>query len=279
MDDIFIVGLPRDLRSRIESTVVRSGAQVKSVLAANGTPVGSLKLLPYPGQAAHDLRSFLDERTAWSQIQILILPYAPLPTDLLDEIRAVEEYVGIIHLPKAGEGGWPPKPKHAPNKQFTDALLPLICSQLFPSADQLPSAFFAELVEECKQILIPAGAIDECDTVSPLRHTFFIDAGRAIRDFLSMGGDVGRVSEFFEGRGLLHAQSGGIYAAIEVIRNGQTVYTHRTQTHLKKGDKTSARAAVRLYYHFFPMDGDLYAAILYAGPHPDTDVKRWAYLE
>ena len=64
-----------------------------------------------------------------------------------------------------------------------------------------------------------------------------------------------------------------ITATLKLHKAG-LVSTHECHTHLKQGDNTTRIAAARVYYCTFTLVEKPYAALLYAGPHPDEDVTR-----
>lgn len=278
MDDIFIVGLPKVLRSRVEGSIVRSGAKVRSILADLGKE-GRLRLVPHPGQALHDFRAFLDERTDWQDIHIVVLPYAPLPEDLMAEMSDFEAYFGCVSVIEAGKGGWPQAPKGRPDGGCLDAIFAQLRDTLFPVVATLPSEHFAGLAAACDQIVLTTGALSSCDEVDPHRRGFLIDGANALHEYVMNPGGVGRVDEFFGARGLKFAQSGGMTVTLEVYRNGKIAYTESCQTHLKKGDATTPQSAARLYFHVFRLDEIQRVAILYAGPHPEGDCTRTCRLD
>jgi len=79
---------------------------------------------------------------------------------------------------------------------------------------------------------------------------------------------------FFREKGLEHGQTGGISVTFEVLLGTKSVHNENTKTHLKQGDKTSPEGAARLCYQVFTHERCTYVAILYAGPHPERDL-RW----
>ncbi|MFA6183466.1 hypothetical protein, partial [Acidithiobacillus sp.] len=127
--------------------------------------------------------------------------------------------------------------------------------------------------EDNARLLIATGALDSCDAVPRYRWLFLTKAADAFALLLQKNGAVGgRLGGFFKNQGVIHAQSGGVNATLQVYKDGRLVYENTSNTHLKQGDCTTADAAVRIYYQHFSFQEELYVAILHAGPHPDRDI-------
>lgn len=279
MVTIFIVGLPTDLLKRFNAIADRGELQVESILAALGAE-GYFRLSPNPEQAVHAFSAYADTLAQFSDAKVLVLPYAPIPATLRDELGFIAEDGGSITRFSAGQDGWPKATISEFNEQFYNSVLDALSVYLFPQGkprELLPSEYFVAASERQKNILIPGGSIASCDNVAKHRYKFMRTAANALEQ-LAADGLQGTVEDFFKSFELLHAQSGGILAELEVFRAGKLHHKGGCQTHLKQGDGTKKIAAARVYYYRFNM-GRPHVAILYAGPHPDYNVARQHSLD
>ena len=274
MASVFIVGLPTSLLKRFNALAERGRLEVGSILAALGAE-GYFRLSPDPDQAVHELSAYADTLAAYTDAKVLVLPYAPIPSSLRDELGFLEEHGGSIARFSAGKDKWPKATVSEFNDQFFDGVLDILVGYLFPQGEPkelLPSEYFVAASERQKNILIPGGSIALCDDVARHRYKFMRTAADALEK-LAAGGLEGTLEDFFRSFEILHAQSGGIFAELEVFRAGKLQHQGGCHTHLKQGDGTKQIAAARIYYYRFDM-GKPYVAILYAGPHPDSNVSR-----
>lgn len=279
MTSVFIVGLPTLLLKRFNAVAERGGLKVESILAALGAE-GYFRLSPNPDQAVHTLSAYADTLAEFADAKVLVLPYAPIPDSLKDELEFVEDYGGNITRLSAGQDGWPKATISEFNDQFYGGVLDMLVGYLFPQGkpkELLPSEYFIAASERQKNILIPGGSIALCDDVARHRHKFMRTAADALEKLAAHGFD-GNAEEFFKSFDLIHAHSGGIWAELEVFRAGKRQHKGGCHTHLKQGDGTKQIAAARIYYYRFDM-GTPYVAILYAGPHPDNNVSRQHSLD
>jgi hypothetical protein len=274
MSEIFIIGLPVSFRRRLEAAAGQRNLQISSVLA-DLAERGSLRLLPYPGQAILDLTTYLNTLEDRCEANVLVLPYAKLPLDLDNELDTLEDNFNetVIRV-QQGSDGWPKLEKLRPDQNFLDSLFFKLTAFLFPAVEFLPSAYYLSLAARNKQILITEGALQSCDEVAPHRFSFMKKVADAFDQYVADGGSGGRIDAFFERKGLKHAQTGGINAKLQIHRGGTCIYDDTSKSHLKQGDNTTRIAAARVYYQSFNIDARLYVAVLYAGPHPDADVTR-----
>lgn len=274
MSTVFIVGLPTALLKRFKAVADRGQLQVESILAALGVQ-GYFRLSPDPEQAVHAFSAYADGLSNFSDAKVLVLPYAPIPQSLQGELGFIEEEGGSIIRFSAGRDGWPKATVSQFGQEFNDCVLNLLIEFLFPEGrprELLPSEYFAAASGRQKNILIPGGAITLCDEVARHRYKFMRTAADAL-ERLAADGLQGTAEDFFRSFELLHANSGGIFAQLEVFRAGKQLHKGGAHTHLKQGDGTKKIAAARVYYYRFEMEGP-HVAILYAGPHPDYDVAR-----
>lgn len=272
MSGVFIIGLPVPLRRRIEAAAKQRGMTLSSVLADVASR-GTLRLLPYPGQAVHDLRKYLDSLPTYEDADVIVLPYAKLPDELEAELDALEELGGSVDQIRYGAHGWKKLEKPRPDEAFLNHVFQQLTDLLFPGDDDPPSEYFQNLAARCSQIILPVGVLATCDAVAAHRYKFMRGVADALERYVLNGGAGGRIDAFFGELGLDHAQTGGINATLEIYRNGECIRKQTCNTHLKQGDHTTPSAAARVYYQAFTLDGRLYVAVLYAGPHPEADVS------
>lgn len=278
---MFVLGLPSNLRTRLEKAVNTNGIQIATVVAGIGKE-GTLQLFPSPEDAVLALRAYYDEfGDKYEDAFALILPYAPLPDALRQELLILEDIGAEVVFAVAGNDGWPaPLPKRArPDTTFLNAIFKQVSREVFGEDDEhdpkQPSTYFQAIAEKNPGIIITRGSLDTCDQVAAHRYAFLRLAADAFADFVTKKGQVGRIDAFFRSLGLDHAQSGGVNATLTVLKDGSRVYQRTTNTHLKQGDHTTPQAAARIYFHEFFMDEECFVAILYAGPHPENDITRY----
>lgn len=279
MGAVFIVGVPVDTRKRFIADAVRGSLRVETVPAALGDE-GYFRLKPTPEAALHALNAYMDELADYKDATVLVLPYTPLPDDLKTELKCLKDEIGAdVTFIKAGEDGWPKATVGGFGDSFHEAVYAALVRRYFPEGKPKllsPSECFEALAKRCSNIIIPGSSIALCDKVAPHRHKFMRTAVEAFEELATDGLDGLTIEDFFSSYKLKHAQSGGIVAGIQLFKTGQEqpVFSSYTHTHLKEGDGTTPVAAARIYYHHFDYEKTIYLAILYAGPHPDTNVTR-----
>lgn len=275
MTRVFMIGLPAPVRLRVEAEAGRRELEVSNIAAGVGN-AGTFKLLPHDIEAIYRLQEYVKgEADNYEGCFVLVLPYAPLPNDLIDELEVLEECGAKVIFPTPGELRWPSKSSARRRDQaFWDALYDAIIAELPGEASQIqvPSDYFQRLAANNPRMIITSKSLESADDVAKQRYEFLRSAADAL-DQYARNGSAGRIDAFFASHGLDHAQSGGITATLRIHRAGD-VSTYECQTHLKQGDNTTRIAAARVYYCAFTLEGEPYAALLYAGPHPDKDVAR-----
>lgn len=282
MSSVCVVGLPTQLRTRLEAACRRQGVHVTLVLAGNGKE-GILWLLPHPREVKQLLLAYVDGLPAYPEARIIVLPYVDVPGDVLDELAVLEESGAQITWPKLGEGVWPIlASKNDFDEPFRNALFSALAELLLvpdeaPAAD-LPSTYFVNTCSRSPNLLLASAVLRRCDAVTTDRYQFMREAADAFEALLQRGPGI-RLEEFFNARKLEHAQSGGITAKLTVMKGGRAVYSNTTQAHLKRGDATTRASAARIYYHRFVIGEVTYIAVLHAGPHPDRDVDVTLTME
>ena len=278
MDEVFIIGLPKMIRSRLISEANRNGKRVSSVLADVGK-LGTLTLVPHPSQTIFNLRSYIDRLNEISHACVVVLPYAQVPDDVEEELATLKDLGGTAITVMEGENGWPVLNCRRPNSEFSNALYNKLIKELFPENYRRPSEYFLHKSREHGRLIIPDGALVVCDQIPQHRWAFMGKAADAFSILIENNGRVGPLDVFFRNQGLDHAQTGGIRCSLEVYKNGHCIHTEASNVHLKQGDKTTPQSAVRVYYHALTLEEQYFVVILYAGPHPDTDVIRRWYIE
>lgn len=271
-----MIGLPKDARLRVEAAARQRKVLVSSVFADIGRE-GTFKLLPHEDQAIYALREYVDSSDQdYDACVVCVIPYAPLPHDLQDELDVLAGLGGLVVRPSPGEDGWPSLSSAKRRDQaFWDALYLAVTAALpgEPLQPKLPSECFDDLAQANPRFLVTEGSLQYADHVAKHRYEFLRRAANAL-DLYSRDGSSGRIDAFFAHHGLDHAQTGGITTTLKLHRGGVCVLTQSSNTHLKQGDKTSRYSAARVYYQAFTIDGEWYAAVLYAGPHPEDDLTR-----
>lgn len=273
---ICVVGLPLKLSDRFKAAAGRANATLNLVFSAVGL-TGFLGLVPHEDDAIHEVQAYLDGLDDYANACVIVLPYTTIPRNLKDELEVLREAVpGTVLVPVAGADGWPIATTGKIDSAFYDQLLNALLGNYFPNGipeEVLPSIYFQDLVDRDPRVIIPDGSLELCDQVAKHRYKFMRSAVDAFETFLSEGSG-GRIDDFFENLGLRHAQSGGIVASLKVFREEICIHDGETETHLKQGDKTAKNAAARIYYYLFNIKSTSYLGILYAGPHPDSNVSR-----
>jgi hypothetical protein len=205
----------------------------------------------------------------------LVLPYAPIPINVIDELDALEDVGAEIIYFSEGNNDWPVLVKKTrPDTPFLNEVFRQLIIEIFGDEEApLPSDYFRSISERNPNIIIAKAALDTCDQVAEYRRCFLRTAADALIELVDNNGQVGPMDAFFRNLGLEHAQTGGINTTLTVFRDGKRIHQKTTNTHLKKGDKTTLQAAARIYYQEFFIEQQCYVAILYAGPHPDDDIN------
>ncbi|WP_155282216.1 hypothetical protein [Ralstonia solanacearum] len=275
---MFVIGLFKSLQRKFDADCGRNGIEGRSILVGIGAE-GTLTLLPIEKDAVYAFRAYIDSLDHYTDAHVIVLPYAPIPADLEVELGTVAEMGGVIIRVAAGQDGWPllGKKQKPDTTIINDAYARL--RQELPVSQQQgtppPSEYFRLVAEANPQIIFATGVLATCDTVADHRYDFLRSAVDALVEF-AMDGAGGRIDAFFRARGFDHAQTGGITTTLEVLDGTNTIHRGTSNTHLSQGRKTTPQGAARLYYQVFTHQGLTYVVVLYAGPHPDRDV-RWTY--
>lgn len=281
MSTVFIVGLPKSLRRRLEAECRRNSLRCKSILADIGKE-GTFVLLPVGHDGKHALHAYVDGLDNYSESCIFVLPYAPISSDLEAELEALSELGCSINYIRTAKEDWPAlNYKQRPNTRFYNDVYDFVCQSLGfqKKKDRISvSGYLRKVSEECQNLIFSNYVFEECDKISDHRREFVYRAIDAFVDFLGSGSG-GRIDAFFREKGLDHAQTGGITTDLRVFAAEKLVHHESSSTHLKKGDKTKPESAVRIYYQIFDYKNEKFIVVVYLGPHPDKDMGWVCYLE
>jgi len=277
MSRVFIVGLPKLVRNRVESVLRAAGYFAKSIQADRRAKSGILALLPDASHAPDMLRAYCDSLESYDQAKIYVLPFAWIPDELYGELDSLEAMGAEIIEFDMGVDGCPAIDTINPtlDQVFQDDVVSLLKKQIIgDQPDLLPSAHIQQVVAQLPELIIVHDAIDLCDQVAKARFPWIIGAINAFAEMIRANGEVGEHEPFFAQRGLIHAQTGGIAISLDVYCEGKSVRELESSVHLKKGDHTTPQSAARIYYQVLPHNQKFYVFLLYVGPHPDRGFER-----
>lgn len=275
METIFVIGMFKSQSRRFSAECTRREIRCRQVLADVGRQ-GILGLVPTPGDAVLAFRDWLKtENEDYENLYIVLLPYCDITDELYDELDVAVECGATLIEPEAGIDGWPdclPR-KKKPDEAFLNTFfrqMTLLLPTMVEHAVSV-SEHYRRIAAENPRIIFSPHVYECCDAVALYRKSFMKDAVNALLALLTQPPDC-RIDAFFRSKGIDHAQTGGISTYLEVTSSGSSI-KYPSQMHLKKGDKTSIAAAVRIYYHFIQLDDISYIVVMYAGPHPERDIS------
>ncbi|WP_407578949.1 hypothetical protein [Citrobacter koseri] len=275
METLFVIGMFKSQSRRFSAECNRRELRCRQVLVDVGRQ-GYLGLVPTPSDAVLAFRDWVKtEDEDYENLHIVLLPYCEITDDLYDELEVAVEFGATLIEPEPGLDGWPdslPR-KKKPDEAFLNTfygkmteLLPAVVEQMVSVSEH-----YRQMTAENPRLIFSPHVYELCDEVASHRKFFMKEAANALSELLVQPAGC-RIDAFFRSKGIEHAQTGGISTHLEVISSGTTI-KYSSEMHLKKGDKTSSAAAVRVYYHFIHHDDISYVVVLYAGPHPDRDVS------
>lgn len=270
MGSLYVIGLPKGLAARVVSAAGANNITIEHVLADRNDE-GELRLMPIEHTAVFHFQAYTQGKEP-SKLNVLVLPYAPIPQNLEDELDAFEAVEGKVERPSRGKDGWP-RLGDKPDSGFLNSLFKAFEAKYFPVKDLTPSEHFISLAGANPRFLVTHGALDECDAVPKHRRKFLINCADSCSDLLSVELDV-TLEAYFSQRGILHAQNSKEKGTLTIHKNSKKVYGETRETHLKQGDNTTRQNAARVYYHYLTIGDDRYVGILHAGPHPIGDMTR-----
>ncbi|WP_148650212.1 hypothetical protein [Lysobacter capsici] len=277
---VFIIGLPSGVRKRLIAEAQRNNVHLGFALAAPDK-TGTLNFVPFEAQACADLNTHCDT-VAWSQLQIIVLPYVSVGPDLSDTVEIVKAEGATVYSPTPGTGRWPAlSPDGRYTSDFNNDTYAALLEHLNWQGLAMPSERFERSANRHTNYLIMPGALAQCNAVDPSRFRFLYKSGDALEEFCRKRGAIGKtLFHFFEEKGLDLATTGGITTVLRLMRQGRQLgAAQRSQIHLKEGDATTPQAAARIYFQHLDENGQFRLALFYVGPHPDCDIDRSIDLE
>lgn len=282
MTDIFIIGLPQQERSRVESSLLKR--QIRAhVIPCDWGGQGRYVLLPHPSFAIHTMWDYCNTvGEGYSDAHIFVLPYAPMPDDLYEELLEMLGMGVDVNFFRQEEDGWPfLRPKQRLNQEMSSLITRLLLAAIGGEEQpEVPSEYIAAVIAECPQLVVVADAIDACDEVSKQRYPFIRESIKALVEVIRQRGNTGgTMEEFFRVRQLYLAQSGGDTIELEVHHNGRQIHKAKSNVHLKKGDATTPQNCPRIYYQGVEHASLYYIFLLYVGPHREGDFSRLHHLQ
>lgn len=270
MDSLFVIGLPKGMETRLVSAALTNNVAVEYILSAVND-AGKLRLIPTEHTAIFPFQAYTQGKEP-TDLKVLVLPYAPIPQNLEDELDAFEAVEGLVERPERGKEGWP-RLGDKVDDGFLNSLFKSFQEKYFPQKPLTPSEHFSALAASNNRFLVTDGALETCDDIPKHRRVFLINCADSCHELLD--GEVGvPLEQFFKERGITHAQNGREKGTLTIWRDGTKVYGETRETHLKQGDNTNARNATRVYYHYLAIGEAHYVGILHAGPHPTGDMSR-----
>lgn len=270
---VHIIGLPRAVQLRLEAKFLdRHRLSTARMEIHNKRNVPSL--VPFPTEAVIGLQEAFSRIEDPADLLVVVLPYAPVPDQLADELAALVDLGVAVHQPTPGQGRWPVYSRRMRMDQaFLDGLYFALVELTSVDNFQCPSERFIAATHRTARFVVAEGAITCVDEIAHHRFSFVERAVSALEE-IADGCNIGSFDKFFTAKGLNFAASGGITVTLEVWRNGKRVASQPTNHHLKQGDGTTRVAAVRLYFDVIQDGDDRFVVVLYAGPHPDKDLTR-----
>ncbi len=272
MATLCIIGLPNQLRRRLEPLAREGGLELRVVAMGPGRR-GKPKLLPDPNVAVHTIRNWTVEiNDDTNEFAVLVLPYAPIPSEVEGELDAMQSLGFQV---RRLNDGIPKLTKCRLTTSFLNELFAAVSSEvreIVPPPRHTPSDSFRVTCESTPTFIIADSATDHADEVADHRYEFMRRSATALGELAAKHGKVGPLDQFFEQRRLAHAKSGATTAQVDIFRAGAKVESTETEAHLKQGDATTLVAAARVYYATLDVDGCYFVILLYAGPHPDGNI-------
>lgn len=280
METLFVIGMFKSQAKRFAAECNRRDIRCRQVLADVGKQ-GYMGLVPTPRDAVLAFRDWVKtEDEDYENLHIILLPYCDITDELCDELDVAVEFGAKLIGPEPADGGWPDRlsSKKKPDEAFLNNIFSKMTELLPAMVEPVVSVseHYRQISVENPRVIFAPHVYELCDEVASHRKTFMKEAANALSELLAQPAG-GRIDAFFRSKGIEHAQTGGISTYLEVIGTNTNI-KYSSEMHLKKGDKTSGAAAVRVYYHLIRHDDISYIVVLYAGPHPDRDVSWQLHL-
>lgn len=279
MRQVFLIGVPKQLRRRIESALEARGISPSTIIT-DLDRVGRLQLMPKPEVAVTLLRQYYQPlEGGFENAEVYVLPYAPVPDDVEVELEAMVDMGAQVYDFEMEVDGWPflhlPRPKIS--DQFLGAVFEALIHTLADEADA-PGPPLSQHVEKAvatsPRLVLVHGALALCDEIPDHRHGFITTAMQALSELVAGNGCGVGLDQFFKARNLHFAKTGGIQTKLEIRVNGQLIRDEVHHIHLKSGDHTTPQAAARIYFQMLNHEQLLWVFLIYIGPHPDTNITR-----
>lgn len=276
MSHVLIIGIPKNIRQFVETQLGRHDF-IPTIVPCDLNRRGDFTIVPSEEDAIHGLYNYCDNLVdSYADAEILVLPYATFKPSLQAELDALEQMNAKVRYVGGPGTGWPQLvPRVKPDDRFYNGILKCLIDDLVGvDNDEPPSIYVKYVIENSPNLVVVDDALDLCDEVAEHRYTFMRDCVDALHELIELNGGNGRKDAFFRSKNLVHAQTGGIEIKLTISIDGHDLGTCTVHSHLSKGQKTTAIAAPRVYYHDVYHDGQTYIFLLYMGPHPDIDLVR-----
>lgn len=274
METLLVIGLFKSLQHRFSAECTQRNIRYKFILADIGKE-GTMDLLPFPKDAVYSFQSWLkEEDEEYQRLNVIYLPYSDLPEELESELDAAYDLGCTINDPGAGEDGWPeilPR-RNKPDTVYINQVFEKLVELLPPvqCAEISISEYYHQIEAKNPCVLFSPSVFECCDKVAPFRVKFMKQAVDALAE-LTIQDPEERIDMFFRKKGIEHAQTGGIKSYLDINYENNNIKSNSCM-HLKRGDKTSAESAVRIYYQLAILPKKRLVIIIYAGPHPEDNV-------
>lgn len=283
MRKVFLIGVPKQLRRRIESALEGRGISPSTIIT-DLDRAGKLQLMPRPEAAVALLRAYYGSlEGGFENAEVFILPYAPIPDDVDIELETMEGMGAYVVDFEMEVDGWPYLHQNRPSldERFLNAVFDALMLALEDGDAPEPplSEHVMRLIAASPRLLIVRDAIELCDEIPDHRHGFIHSAIEAFVEMVDANGCSMGLDQFFRARNLHFAKTGGIQTKLEIKINGQVIRDEVHHTHMKSGDGTTPQAAARIYFQMLTHEGLLWVFLLYVGPHPDVNITRKIELQ
>ena len=283
MDNVLIIGLPKQARRKVEAEAQRNDVNIVSILIDRGVE-RSFKFVPDPKDAEYKIDAYFDSISDPKEGLVIVLPYCMLTQEMQDQLDALADLEAEITYIDAGTVGWPamPSKKVKPDENFYNEVARSVIDEIFEEYDEDLSLadYLTDLSHKNPNFIVAKKALETCDQVAAHRHDFVRKTGTAFVDMVRRVGKVGPYDSYFKALGLDFASTGGMTTTLTVYKQEIKVQENQSNFHVKQGDATTPQAAARAYFQTFEYEAAFFLVLLYVGIHPDDDSKcdRTVYL-
>ncbi|PWB32337.1 hypothetical protein DCO48_13410 [Pseudomonas sp. SDI] len=269
-------------QSRVESRLLKRKMKAHIIPCGWGNQ-GEYVLLPHPSCAIHALWQYCETiGEGFKDARIFVLPYALVPENVAEDLVEMSEMGANVVCFEQEKDGWP----FLKRRQRLDQPSANVVTQLLLDAiggeekPDNPSAYIADAVASCPQLVVVSNAVASCDLVSKQRYRFVRDGIDALVELIGLKGQIGgTLEDFFWKWKLDLAQSGGDNIKLDVYLDGRSVHKETSCIHLKKGDHTNPQNCPRIYYQAVALPSGYYVFLLYVGPHREGDLEKIHHLD